>query len=159
MSENHNYFKVASVDRVKKADAARAVEIYTKQIADAQHWTFSMVGALPPKDELLPLLERTLGALPRTDGVGKSRTSVTPLDLTFPKHSIRESPKFKMIDENCQVVVCWPVQFEQDDVQEKRDMQVMGFFCDVFETRLVERLRFQDGLSYSPSVFDVRYLF
>ena len=58
MSQNHNYFKVASVDRVRKADAARAVEIYRKHVADAQHWKFSMVGALPPKEVLMPLLER-----------------------------------------------------------------------------------------------------
>ena len=55
------YFRQTSVRRAKALDFGAACAYYNRCVTDVQGWTFSLVGALPPEDELTKLLERSPG--------------------------------------------------------------------------------------------------
>jgi zinc protease len=63
MAQYHRRYLPPTADMLEKIDLDVALEFYRDRFADAGDFTFSLVGAFDP-DELLPLVERYLAALP-----------------------------------------------------------------------------------------------
>jgi zinc protease len=65
MAQYHPRYLPPTAEMLEKIDLDVALEFYRDRFADAGDFTFSLVGAFDP-DELLPLVERYLAALPST---------------------------------------------------------------------------------------------
>jgi zinc protease len=65
MAQYHPRYLPPTADMMDKIDLDVALEFYRERFADAGDFTFTLVGAFDP-DELLPLVERYLAALPST---------------------------------------------------------------------------------------------
>lgn len=137
-----------------------------------------LVGKLPAKEVLVPLLDRYLGAIPndtsktgpapslwgsdlRLDDI-KAREALNPIDINFPAASVRDEVKLKMMEPKGSTIIAFSIRL-QSTVQagdlasceaELRELFALSLLVNLLETRLVEVLRFKLGQVYSVSVSD-----
>lgn len=177
---NHPYTRSATLWSILRLNFDRASAVFNERASMPCEWTFVLVGRLPPRGLLMPLLEKYLGSIPnevrpwrgasppaqqphpgRRDELS-ARQAVTPLDIKFPTESVREEVRLNMIEPKGSTVLCFPVCLHAvttvgsvDSAEDElRELFQLRLLVRLLETRLVEVLRFQRGQVYSVSVAD-----
>ncbi|CAE7248228.1 unnamed protein product [Symbiodinium natans] len=168
ITSNHPYTWLPSLWRILRLNFKTASQIFNERASMPREWTLVLVGRLPPRDELLPLLETYLGSIPNGE-IGASsqrpedlemRQAVTPLEIRFPEASVCEDVHLHMVEPKGSTVLCFPLQMvsvskagsAEACSEELRELMRLQLLVRLLETRLVEVLRFQRGQVYSVSV-------
>ncbi|CAE7019867.1 unnamed protein product, partial [Symbiodinium sp. CCMP2456] len=168
ITSNHPYTWLPSLWRILRLNFRIASQIFNERASMPREWTLVLVGRLPPRSELLPLLETYLGSIPNGESGASSqrpedlqmRQAVTPLEIEFPATSVREDVHLHMVEPKGSTVLCFPLQMvsvsEAESAEacseELRELMRLQLLVRLLETRLVEVLRFQRGQVYSVSV-------
>jgi hypothetical protein len=132
-----------------------------------------MVGRLPDKEALLPLLDKYFGTIPNEDikpgtvpplaerrSELEMRQAVKPLSIPFPAHPVRDDVRLHMVDPKGSTVLYFPIALDSvaevgnlaSVEAELRSIFMVTFLVRMLETRLIEVLRFQRGQVYGASV-------
>lgn len=176
ITQDHPYTRLPSLWSILRLNFSKAGEIFNESVRNPRDWTFVLVGKLPAKDVLLPMLETYLGSIPnRSEGpnayaLGSSdvqreiavRQAVKPLEIKFPLKIVREEVHLKMVDPKGSTLVVFPLQLSavtqagsvESAEAELREIFRLRLLVRMLETRLIEVLRFKRGQVYSVSVAD-----
>lgn len=171
ITQDHPFARMPSLWSILRLDFRRASAIFNECASRPCEWTFVLVGRLPPREALLPLLEKYLGSIPNPDdGTGPPerrselamREALTPLNIEFPPKPVKEDVKLNMIDPKGTTVLSFPVQLRavtqpgslETAEAELRELFHLRLLIRLLETRLIEVLRFKRGQVYSVSVAD-----
>jgi len=174
ITQDHPYSRPPSLWNILRLDFKKACAIFNERVSNPNEWTFVIVGRLPNKDVLMPMLETYLGSIPNNatagafdglSGVQREmalREAVTPLDIKFPPKTVREDVRLHMIEPKGSTLVCFPAHLTAVTVAgsvesaeaELRELFRLRLLVRMLETRLVEVLRFKRGQVYSVSVAD-----
>lgn len=128
--------------RIEKIDANRAFQIYKERFADASDFTFFFVGNFK-NEEIKPLLEKYLGALPST----KRKETYKDLGIRSPKGKI-EKTVYKGTEPKARVTLVWAGDF---DGTTESETQVEAL-SEVLEIKLIETLREEESGVYGVGV-------
>lgn len=171
ITQNHPFTRMPRLWSILRLDFKRASAIFNKCLSRPCEWTFVLVGRLPPKDVLMPVIDKYLGSIPNLDD-GKvqperrselaMREALTPLDITFPPKPVKEDVRLNMIDPKGTTVLCFPIRLRavtqagslESAEAELRELFHVRLLIRLLETRLIEVLRFKRGQVYSVSVGD-----
>jgi len=173
ISNDHPFHHAPSLWSILMCNFTKSSGIFSERSSSPKEWTFVLCGRLPPKDVLMPMLEKYFGSIPNVDNVpGETpaaverrselamRESLTPLDIPFPLKSVREDVHIQMVDPKGSTVVYFPIQLQnvtqagslESAEAELRDVLRLSYLVRMLETRLVEVLRFERGQVYGVSV-------
>jgi predicted Zn-dependent peptidase len=174
ISSDHPFHRAPSLWSILRCNFKSASAIFNERASTPKEWTFCLVGRLPSKEVLLPLLEKYFGTIPNKDDVGGSvpasiverrselemRQAVMPLEISFPAKPVREEVRLTMVDPKGSTVIFFPIQLKNVTLEGKpesaeaelRELFVVGFLVRMLETRLIEVLRFKRGQVYGASV-------
>jgi len=173
ISEDHPFHRSPSLWSILKCNFKKSSGIFNERASSPKEWTFVLVGNLPPKETLLPMLEKYFGSIPNEGDVGgkppvavkrrsemEMRESLTPLSIPFPAKPVREDVHLTMIDPKGSTVIYFPIQLanvtEANNVAsgeaELRDIFMVTFLLRILEQRLIEALRFKRGQVYGAQV-------
>jgi len=173
---DHPFTRLPSLWSILRLNFRRASAIFNERASSPRDWTFVLVGRLPPKETLLPMLEMFLGSIPNPGGadtVLHSRggepshelaalSAVTPLDIRFPTKNVREEVWLRMVDPKGSSLLIFPVSLSAVAVEgsvdsakaELRELFRLRLLVRLLQTRLIEVLRFKRGQVYGVSVAD-----
>lgn len=168
------FYRPSSLLSVLQCNFKKASNVFNECASAPKEWTVCLAGKLPPKEVLLPLLEKYLGAIPNEDELGSAvatditprqdelelRKALAPLSVTFPASPVREDVHLKMVEPKGSNVICFPIQLDavtsdgdsESAEAELRDLFLVNLVVSMLETRLIEVLRFQHGQIYGVSV-------
>lgn len=160
------FLRPPSLWRLLWMNFAKSSAIFNERVARPEEWTFTLVGRLPPRLELLPLLERYLGTVPNEERPGRllgdrpvTREAVTRVDVPCVPHTLREKVRISMKEPKGTNVIAFPLQLATAVVDpgptasaELRERFLLVLVGKMLETRLVEVLRFRRGQVYTVSV-------
>jgi len=178
ITQDHPYSRLPSLWNILRLDFKKASAIFNERVSSPSEWTFVLVGRLPKREVLLPMLDTYLGSIPSPSGVPAApapseissaaarevarREAVTPLDIAFPAKTTREEVRLRMIEPKGSTLVCFPARLAAVTTAgsaasaeaELRELFRLRLLVRMLETRLVEVLRFKRGQVYSVSVAD-----
>eukprot|EP00930_Biecheleria_cincta_P028375 TRINITY_DN19804_c0_g1_i1.p1 TRINITY_DN19804_c0_g1~~TRINITY_DN19804_c0_g1_i1.p1 ORF type:complete len:1087 (+),score=250.00 TRINITY_DN19804_c0_g1_i1:127-3387(+) len=170
---NHPYTWLPSLWRILRLNFKSAAKVFNERISQPREWTFVVVGRLPAKEKLVPLLEKYLGCISNQVGNGSAsddpnrrpddlamRQAVTALDVRFPQKSVRDDVHLRMIDPKGSTVMAFPLTLTAVSKvgdpasceEELRELMRLQLLIRMLETRLVEVLRFKRGQVYGVKV-------
>jgi zinc protease len=142
---NHNFRNlVTTADQLNSASLDKAYNFYKDRFADANGFTFTLVGNFNI-GEITPLLETYLGGLPSTDSVRKE--TYRNLHIFPPSGQITKIVT-KGIDDKASVELVFSGPY---DYTEQNNLQLEALEA-ILQIRLIERLRIEDSGVYSPGV-------
>eukprot|EP00747_Dinoflagellata_sp_TGD_P192949 gnl/TRDRNA2_/TRDRNA2_58528_c1_seq1.p1 gnl/TRDRNA2_/TRDRNA2_58528_c1~~gnl/TRDRNA2_/TRDRNA2_58528_c1_seq1.p1 ORF type:complete len:912 (-),score=151.71 gnl/TRDRNA2_/TRDRNA2_58528_c1_seq1:14-2614(-) len=169
----HPFVQPPSLWSILRLNFTKASMLFNELVSRPSEWTFVIVGRLPAKEKLRPLLQRYLGSIPSERSAScapvgavqrksetEARAAVTPVDINFPNKSVREQVHLKMVDPKGSTVLCFPITLSsivqlgslQSAEDQLKELFVIRLVRRMLETRLVEVLRFQRGQVYGVSV-------
>jgi len=179
LTGDHPYTRLPSLWSILCLNFKKASAIFNERASRPCDWTFVMCGRLPPRDTVLPMLEKYLGAIPNDlqgtpgDAAGAprpppprdelaAREAVTPVEVNFPTGNVREVVRLKMIDPKGSTLLVFPISLAGVTVAgslesaeaELRALFQLRLLVRLLETRLIEVLRFKRGQVYGVSVAD-----
>eukprot|EP00929_Paragymnodinium_shiwhaense_P057052 TRINITY_DN28554_c0_g1_i1.p1 TRINITY_DN28554_c0_g1~~TRINITY_DN28554_c0_g1_i1.p1 ORF type:complete len:1131 (+),score=306.21 TRINITY_DN28554_c0_g1_i1:66-3458(+) len=174
LTNNHPYTRSPSLWSILRLNFSKCSTIFNERASRPAEWTFTLVGNLPAKEVLLPLLDKYLGSIPNLDRTGSTETAmacerrpelelrnaVTPLEISFPSRPVREEVRLKMIDPKGSTVLSFPIRLQhctklgdqKSAEDELQDLFQLKLLVKLLETRLIEVLRFKRGQVYGVSV-------
>jgi hypothetical protein len=173
ISDNHPFHRSPSLWSILRCNFKKASQIFTERTSTPKEWTFVIVGKIPDKELLLPLLDQNLGTIPNEDfkpgtvpPVAERRSdlamreAVKPLAIPFPSRPVRDDVHLHMVDPKGSTVIYFPISLSAvaeagnlSSVEaELRSIFMVTFIVRMLETRLIEVLRFQRGQVYGASV-------
>lgn len=140
---NHNFRRmVPSTERLNAASLDKAYKFYKQRFADANGFTFIIVGSFDA-DKIKPLLEKYLGGLP------SSNNSETYKDLNIhPPAGQITKDVYKGIGDKSTVRLVFTGDY---DYNEYNNLQVNALE-EILTIKLIERLREKEGETYAPGV-------
>ncbi|XP_030953176.1 zinc protease PQQL-like isoform X1 [Quercus lobata] len=148
---NSYFFKPIKLSDLRKVDPLRACEFFNKCFKDPSTFTVVIVGNIVPTIAL-PLILQYLGGIPRPPEpiMHFNRDDLKGLPFTFPSTIIREVVRSPMVEAQCSVLLCFPVELKNGTMVE--EIHFVGFLSKLLETKLMQVLRFKHGQIYSASV-------
>eukprot|EP00931_Biecheleriopsis_adriatica_P006146 TRINITY_DN1075_c0_g1_i1.p1 TRINITY_DN1075_c0_g1~~TRINITY_DN1075_c0_g1_i1.p1 ORF type:complete len:1073 (-),score=237.18 TRINITY_DN1075_c0_g1_i1:10-3228(-) len=168
---NHPYTWLPSLWRILRLNFSSAAKVFNERASRPREWTFVIIGRLPPREKLVPLLERYLGVIPNQLGSTGSqaavenqrpddvalRQAITPLDIKFPEKVVKEDVHIRMVEPKGSTVLAFPLQMsavaKQGDLtsglDELRELMRLQLLVRLLETRLVE-VAVGNDLALSP---------
>ncbi|HVS91122.1 MAG TPA: insulinase family protein [Mucilaginibacter sp.] len=140
---NHNFRRmVTTVDRLNKASLDKAYAFYKQRFADANGFTFVLVGAFDV-DKIKPLIEKYLGGLPSSGGT----ETYKDLGINPPSGQITKEVHKGIGDKSSvQLVFSGPYEYN-----EFNNLQ-LDALNEILNIKLIERLREKEGGTYAPGV-------
>jgi len=140
---NHNFRRmVPSTERLDKASLDKAFAFYKDRFADANGFTFTLVGSFDI-DKIKPLLEKYLGSLPS----GKGDETYKNLGIHIPAGQLTKDVHKGIGDKSSvQLVFSGDYDFNADN-----NLQVDAL-NEILNIKLIERLREKEGGVYAPGV-------
>lgn len=140
---SHNFRRmVPNTERLNAASLDKAYTFYKQRFADANGFTFIIVGSFDA-DKIKPLLEKYLGGLPSS---GSSET-YKDLNIHPPAGQITKDV-YKGIGDKSTVRLVFSGDY---DYNEYNNLQVNALE-EILTIKLIERLREKEGETYSPGV-------
>ncbi|KAI7748121.1 hypothetical protein M8C21_007851, partial [Ambrosia artemisiifolia] len=79
-----------------------------------------------------------------------NRDDLKGLPFTFPTTIIREVVRSPMVEAQCSVQLCFPVELKNEKMME--DVHFTGFLSKLIEAKIIQVLRFKHGQIYSAGV-------
>jgi len=140
---NHNFRRmVSTVDRLNSASLDKAYGFYKQRFADANGFTFILVGSFDV-DKIKPLLEKYLGGLPSSGG----SETYKDLGIHTPAGQITKEVH-KGIGDKSSVQLVFSGAYDYNDAS---NVQIDALE-EVLNIKLIERLREKEGGVYAPGV-------
>ncbi|KAE9464478.1 hypothetical protein C3L33_03583, partial [Rhododendron williamsianum] len=148
---NSYFFRPIRISDIKKVDPFKACEYFNNCFKDPSSFTVVIVGNIDPAIAR-PLVLQYLGGIPRPrEPIFQfNRDDLKGLPFTFPSTIIREVVRSPMVEAQCSVQLCFPVELKNETMME--DIHVVGFLSKLLETKIIQVLRFKYGQIYSASV-------
>ncbi len=140
---NHNFRRmVPSTERLNNASLDKAYGFYKGRYADANGFTFTLVGSFDA-DKIKPLLEKYLGSLPS----GKGDETYKNLGIHIPAGQLTKEVHKGIGDKSSvRLVFSGDYDFNADN-----NLQVDAL-NEILNIKLIERLREKEGGVYAPGV-------
>ncbi len=131
-----------TVEQIESIDYTKALELFHERVADAANYTFIFVGNIDP-EVLRPLVEQYIASLPATHGGEKAGTPIPVAKGMVVNEFERtvEQPKVTMTYAASDLV--------EPTLENTILMDAVG---QVLRSRYTERLREDEGGTYSPQV-------
>ncbi|KAL6577311.1 hypothetical protein OROMI_011587 [Orobanche minor] len=148
---NSYFFRPIKIADLKKVDPFRACEYFNNCFKDPSTFTVVIVGNIDPSIAS-PLILQYLGGIPRPPEpiLNFKRDELNGLPFTFPSTVIREVVRSPMVEAQCSVQLCFPVDLENENMME--DVHLTGLMSKLLETKILQVLRFKHGQIYSAGV-------
>ena len=134
--------KPQSISRLEAIRLDRAFEIYKARFGNAAAFTFLFVGNIAA-EKLKPLLEKYLGSLPSTAAVEKAKD----LGINIPAGRIAKTV-YKGTEQKSSVILAYSGDFDYNFENTIK----MNAIADALTISLTQRLRDQEGGTYTPNV-------
>ena len=134
--------KPQSISRLEAIQLDRAFEIYKARFGNAAAFTFLFVGNIAA-EKLKPLLEKYLGSLPSTGAVEKAKD----LGINIPAGRIAKTV-YKGTEQKSSVILAYSGDFDYNFENTIK----MNAIADALTISLTQRLRDQEGGTYTPNV-------
>lgn len=142
---NHNFRNMTTtIDQLNAASLDKAYNFYKDRFADANGFTFTLVGNFNIT-EITPLLQTYLGALPATDSVRKE--TYRNLHI-FPPAGQLTKIVTKGVGDKASVQLVFSGDW---DYSEANNIQ-LDALESILQIKMIERLREQESGVYSPGV-------
>ena len=139
----HNFRRmVTTTERLNNASLDKAYNFYKQRFADANGFTFVLVGNFDI-EKIKPLLEKYIGGLPSSGGT----ETYKDLGIHPPAGSLTKEVH-KGIGDKSSVQLVFSGPYEYDD---NNNLQ-MDALEEVLNIKLIERLREKEGGVYAPGV-------
>jgi zinc protease len=129
-----------SIEKLEQVKLDRAYDIYKERFADASDFTFTFVGSFKP-EQIRPLLEQYLGALPATNRVEQAKD----LGIVIPAGKI-EKAVYKGQEPKAIVRLVFSGAYTYNK-ETNNELDALG---EVLQIKLIERLREEESGVYSP---------
>jgi zinc protease len=140
---NHNFRRmVVTPERLNSASLDKAYSFYKDRFADANGFTFTLVGSFEV-DKIKPLLEKYLGGLPSAN----REETYKNLGIHAPAGQITKNV-YKGIGDKSTVQLFFSGNYEYNDAN---NLQVDAL-NEILNIKLIERLREKEAGVYAPSV-------
>jgi zinc protease len=140
---NHNFRReVPTVERLSAASLDKAYSFYKDRFADANGFTFTLVGSFDA-DKIKPLLEKYLGGLPS----GNHDDTYKNLGIHIPGGQLTKDV-YKGIGDKSSVQIVFSGEYEYND---NNNLQVDAL-NEILNIKLIERLREKESGVYAPHV-------
>ncbi|XP_041006250.1 zinc protease PQQL-like isoform X1 [Juglans microcarpa x Juglans regia] len=148
---NSYFFRPIRIRDLQKVDPLKACEYFNHCFKDPSTFTVVIVGNIDPTIAI-PLILQYLGGIPRPPEpiMHFNRDELKGLPFTFPSTIIREVVRSPMVEEQCSVQLCFPVELKNGAMVE--EIHFVGFLNKLLETKLMQVLRFKHGQIYSAGV-------
>ncbi|PQQ14742.1 zinc protease PQQL-like [Prunus yedoensis var. nudiflora] len=148
---NSYFFRPIRISDLRKVDPLKACEYFNKCFKDPSTFSIVIVGNIDPSIAL-PLILQYLGGIPKPPKplLQYNRDDLKGLPFTFPKTRIREVVRSPMVEEQCSVQLCFPVELNNGTMVE--DIHIIGFLSKLLETKIMQVLRFKHGQIYTVGV-------
>ncbi|KAL4571854.1 hypothetical protein LXL04_018620 [Taraxacum kok-saghyz] len=148
---NSYFFRPTRISDLRKVDPFKACEYFNKCFKDPSTFTVVIVGNIAP-DIARPLILQYLGGIPRPSEpiLRYSRDDLKGLPFTFPTTITREVVRSPMVEAQCSVQLCFPVELKNEKMME--DIHFIGFLTKLLEAKIIQVLRFKHGQIYSAGV-------
>ncbi|XP_059634863.1 zinc protease PQQL-like [Cornus florida] len=148
---NSYFFRPIRFSDLRKVDPFKACEYFNKCFKDPSTFTVVIVGNIDPA-VACPLILQYLGGIPRPSEpvLHFNRDDLKGLPFTFPATVIREVVRSHMVEAQCSVQLCFPVELKNENMIE--DIHFVGFLSKLLETKILQVLRFKHGQIYSVGV-------
>ncbi|KHG10444.1 putative zinc protease pqqL [Gossypium arboreum] len=148
---NSYFFRPFGISDLQKVDPLKACKYFNTCFKDPSTFTVVIVGKIDPT-VAVPLILKYLG------GIGKppepifhfNCDRIKSLPFKFPKSMTREVVCSPMIEAQCMVRICFPIELKHGTMEE--EIHYTGFLAKLLETKLLQLLRFKHGQIYSASV-------
>ncbi|HZX59319.1 MAG TPA: insulinase family protein, partial [Mucilaginibacter sp.] len=140
---NHNFRRmVTTAALLDKASLDKAYSFYKQRFADANGFTFTIVGSFDV-DKIKPLLEKYLGGLPSSGG----NETYKDLGIHPPAGAITKEVH-KGIGDKSSVQLVFSGDYDYND---NNNLQ-LDALNEILNIKLIERLREKEGGVYAPGV-------
>ncbi|CAK9136275.1 unnamed protein product [Ilex paraguariensis] len=148
---NSYFFRPIKINDLRKVDPFKACEYFNSCFKDPSTFTVVIVGNLDPAIAC-PLIQQYLGGIPRLPEpiLHFNRDDLKGLPFTFPATIIRDVVRSPMVEAQCSVQLCFPVELKNEIMME--DVHFVGFLSKLLETKMMYVLRFKHGQIYSAGV-------
>ncbi|CAI9100506.1 OLC1v1037622C1 [Oldenlandia corymbosa var. corymbosa] len=148
---NSYFFRPIRISDLQKVDPLKACEYFSSCFKDPSTFTVVIVGNIDPAIAC-PLILQYLGGIPRPSEpvLSFNRDDLKGLPFTFPSTIIREVVHSPMVEAQCLVQLCFPVELKNENMME--DVHFIGFISKLLETKILQVLRFKHGQIYSVGV-------
>ncbi|KAL2501112.1 Insulinase (Peptidase family M16) protein [Forsythia ovata] len=148
---NSYFFRPIKIGDLCKVDPFKACEYFNNCFKDPSSFTVVIVGNIDPAIAS-PLILQYLGGIPRPCEpiMNFTRDDLRGLPFTFPSAVIREVVRSPMVEAQCSVQLCFPVELKNENMME--DVHMVGFMSKLLETKILQALRFKRGQIYSAGV-------
>lgn len=170
ISDNHPFHRSPSLWSILRCNFKTSSAIFNERTSMPKEWTFVLVGRLPAKEILMPMIHKYFGSMPNGSASASAscerrselemREAVAPLSIPFPAKSVREDVHLTMTDPKGTNVIYFPIRLAsvtevsslESAEAELRSIFTVTLLVRMLETRLIEILRFQRGQVYGASV-------
>ncbi|PKI49083.1 zinc protease PQQL-like isoform X1 [Punica granatum] len=148
---NSYFFRPIKMTDLRRVDPLRACEYFNSCFKDPSTFTVVIVGSINPSIAV-PLILQYLGGIPKPSEpiLRYNRDDLKGLPFTFPTRTTREVVHSPMVEEQCSVQICFPVELKNGNMVE--EIHYVGFLSKLLETKLLQTLRFKHGQIYSAGV-------
>ncbi|KAL3535658.1 hypothetical protein ACH5RR_004119 [Cinchona calisaya] len=148
---NSYFFRPIKISDLQKVDPFKACQFFNNCFKDPSTFTVVIVGNIDPAIAC-PLILQYLGGIPRPlePILSFNRDELKGLPFTFPSTVIREVVHSPMVEAQCSVQLCFPVELKNENIME--DVHFVGFLSKLLETKILQVLRFKHGQIYSVGV-------
>ncbi|XP_031108210.1 zinc protease PQQL-like isoform X1 [Ipomoea triloba] len=148
---NSYFFRPIRIRDLQKVNPYKACEYFNNCFKDPSTFTVVIVGNIDPATAF-PLILEYLGGIPRPSEpiLHFNRDDLKGLPFKFPSTIIREVVHSPMVEAQCSVQLCFPVELKSENMME--DVHFVGFLSKLLETKIVQVLRFKYGQIYNAGV-------
>ncbi|XP_022154671.1 zinc protease PQQL-like isoform X1 [Momordica charantia] len=148
---NSYFFRPIRLRDLQKVDPQKACEYFNKCFRDPSTFTVVIVGNINPSIAL-PLIQQYLGGIPKPPEpvMDFNRDDLKGLPFTFSTGIVREVVYSPMVEAQCSVQLCFPVELKNGTMVE--EIHFVGFLSKLLETKMMQVLRFKHGQIYSAGV-------
>ncbi|XP_057968681.1 zinc protease PQQL-like isoform X2 [Malania oleifera] len=148
---NSYFFRPIKINDLRKVDPFKACEYFSNCFKDPSTFTVVIVGNIDPSIAC-PLILQYLGGIPKPPEsiLDFNRDDLKGLPFTFPVTIIREVVRSPMVEAQCSVQLCFPVELKNESMMD--DIHYVGLLSKLLETKIMQVLRFEHGQIYSAGV-------
>ncbi|KAJ0031943.1 hypothetical protein Pint_13340 [Pistacia integerrima] len=148
---NSYFFRPIKIRDLQKVDPIKACDYFNSCFKDPSTFTVVIVGNIDPTIAI-PLILQYLGGIPKPPEpvLHFNRDKLKGLPFTFPTSIIRQVVRSPMVEAQCSVQLCFPVELKNGTMVE--EINYVGFLSKFLETKMMQVLRFKHGQIYSAGV-------
>ncbi|GKV28045.1 hypothetical protein SLEP1_g37144 [Rubroshorea leprosula] len=148
---NSYFFKPLKISDLSNVNPSKACEYFNSCFKDPSTFTVVIVGNIDPA-AAIPLMLQYLGGIPKPSEPVLHLMSdyIKGLPFNFPTTVVREVVRSPMVEEQCWVTLSFPVELTK--VTTVEEILYLDFLSELFETKILQVLRFKHGQIYSASV-------